>query len=68
MTNRGSVLADAVGDILGIDSRWIFGCEADASEITIWRGVEGSDGGPVLFLNSDGTVSDVCRVAETFDI
>ena len=64
--SQGKALADAVGDIFGIDSRWIFGCDADATRITIWRGVEASDGGPAVMLNSDGTITEACQVAEEF--
>lgn len=66
----GAELADSVGRIFGIDSRWIFGCEADANEITIWRGVQGSDGStPVLFEDPmTGQINDVCRVEETFTL
>ena len=66
--NRGQALADAFGEALGIDSRWIFGCEADAHEMTVWRGIEASDGGPALLLNEDGTVTQAAMVAETFDL
>lgn len=48
---------------------YIFGCEADADEITVWRSVQTSDGKSVaMFQNSDGEILDVCRVAETFDL
>lgn len=65
MRTPGQRLAAAVGEIFGIDKRWIFACEADGESITIVRGVEGSDGGPALFVGADGKV-DVARVSETF--
>lgn len=67
MMTFGQALAETMQDfrIAG----YIFGCEADASEITIWRSVQTSDGkGVALFQNSDGEINDVCRVAETFSL
>lgn len=65
--NLGRALADTIQDF-GIGG-YIFGCEADAEEITIWRSVQTSDGKTVaMFQNADGSITDVCRVAETFSL
>lgn len=67
MTTLGRALADTIQDF-GIGG-YIFGCEANADEITVWRSVQTSDGKSVaLFQNSEGEILDVCRVAETFDL
>jgi hypothetical protein len=64
----GRALADTLHDFhIG---GYIFGCEADAEQITVWRSVQTSDGKSVaMFQDSEtGEITDVCRVAETFDL
>lgn len=63
----GRALADTLHDFrIG---GYIFGCEADAEEITVWRSVQTSDGKSIaMFQESDGMIVDVCRVAETFSM
>lgn len=65
-TTMGRVLADAVGDTLGIQGPF-FACEADAEEITIWRGVHTTDGSIAVTRDAAGEVVAV-QVAETFDL
>ena len=66
-TTLGMALEDTL-HLFGINGH-VFGCEADATEITVWRSVQTSDGKSVaLFQDSDGQVRDVCRVAETFSL
>jgi hypothetical protein len=66
--NLGRALADTLHDF-GIGG-YIFGCEADAFEITVWRSVQTSDGKSVAMFEDPetGEINDVCRVAETFDL
>ena len=66
--NLGQALADTLEDF-GIKG-YIFGCEADADEITVWRSVQAHDGKSIALFEDPvtGEVNDVCRVAETFDL
>ena len=66
--NLGQALADTLADF-GIGG-YIFGCEADADTITVWRSVQTSDGKSVaLFEDPEtGVIDSAASVAETFDL
>lgn len=68
MTTLGQALADTLHDF-GIGG-YIFGCEADAEQITVWRSVQTSDGESVAMFEDPvtGLINGVARVAETFDL
>jgi hypothetical protein len=63
----GQAMADAVGDIFGIDSTLLFEAEIDWEEARITRGVHGTDGRIVVFRDADGEVKPV-QVLEVFSM
>lgn len=71
MTTTGQRVADAVGEIFGIDPTLIFHAEFDPRTATITRGVYGTDGRAVLMRTGDGDTwddYDAVRVVEEFDM
>ena len=67
MKSAGKALADAVGEIFGIDPTLIFSAEIDAFEARIVRGVHDSDRRCAITRLPDGSV-DAVRVLEVFDM